>query len=151
MGEIPSVGVFLKVLVCIYLSFGENYGKLRKARSTSAIKNWYRDLPSTRFKRKTAPAMVEPRVSEKISRCHARLGIESGTFHLPVLNAEPLKGGAFLVGPRQWWGIPFERTLNWASLCSIWCLIERNVTCMLSTNLNHENGFDSTLFNQNYN
>ena len=32
----PSVGI----LTCIYVRFGENHGKLRKARSTSATGNW---------------------------------------------------------------------------------------------------------------
>ena len=35
LGEVPSVGVFLRVLTRIYANFGVNHGKLRMARSTN--------------------------------------------------------------------------------------------------------------------
>ena len=36
VGLVPSVGVLLKILACIYASFGENHVKLRMAMSTKA-------------------------------------------------------------------------------------------------------------------
>ena len=45
IGGMPSEGVFKGILACIFASFGENHGKRRTARSTSATVNFSRHFP----------------------------------------------------------------------------------------------------------
>ena len=47
IGGVPTVRVFVRVLARLYVSFRENYGKLRTARSTSVteVLTWH--LPSS--------------------------------------------------------------------------------------------------------
>ena len=52
MGGVPSVGgLFYVILARIYASFGENHGKLRTARLTSATGVWTWHIPSSSFQR----------------------------------------------------------------------------------------------------
>ena len=51
-------GSFWGILAGIYLSFGENHGKLRTTRSTTALGNRTRQLPSTSFERRSAQPLI---------------------------------------------------------------------------------------------
>ena len=57
-GGVPSVWVFLRDPNPIYAWFGENHGKLRTARFTSATRDWSWHLPSTSFESRTAALLV---------------------------------------------------------------------------------------------